>query len=84
MQVILLERVENLGGIGDEVKVRDGFARNFLLPQQEGAPRHRREPQGFRRPPRRNRSPERRSQSRGGKGLRQGRRHVLRADPLSR
>jgi len=32
MQVILLERVENLGGIGDEVKVRDGFARNFLLP----------------------------------------------------
>ena len=32
MQVILLERVENLGGIGDEVKVRDGFARNYLLP----------------------------------------------------
>src|SRR5689334_15185756 len=35
MQVILLERVENLGGIGDEVKVRDGFARNFLLPQKK-------------------------------------------------
>lgn len=34
MQVILLERVENLGAIGDEVKVRDGFARNFLLPQK--------------------------------------------------
>ena len=33
MQVILLERVENLGGIGDEVKVKNGFARNFLLPQ---------------------------------------------------
>jgi large subunit ribosomal protein L9 len=32
MQVILLERVENLGAIGDEVKVRDGFARNYLLP----------------------------------------------------
>src|SRR5262249_34965988 len=32
MQVILLERVENLGDIGDEVKVRDGYARNFLLP----------------------------------------------------
>lgn len=32
MQVILLERVENLGAIGDEVKVRDGYARNFLLP----------------------------------------------------
>jgi large subunit ribosomal protein L9 len=35
MQVILLERVENLGIIGDEVKVRDGFARNFLLPQKK-------------------------------------------------
>jgi large subunit ribosomal protein L9 len=35
MQVILLERVENLGAIGDEVKVRDGFARNFLLPQRK-------------------------------------------------
>jgi large subunit ribosomal protein L9 len=35
MQVILLERVESLGAIGDEVKVRDGFARNFLLPQKK-------------------------------------------------
>jgi large subunit ribosomal protein L9 len=35
MQVILLERVENLGAIGDEVKVRDGFARNFLLPEKK-------------------------------------------------
>ena len=33
MQVILLERVGDLGGIGDEVKVRPGFARNYLLPQ---------------------------------------------------
>jgi large subunit ribosomal protein L9 len=33
MQVILLERVEKLGGIGDVVAVRNGFARNFLLPQ---------------------------------------------------
>lgn len=33
MQVILLERVVNLGQMGDEVKVRDGYARNFLLPQ---------------------------------------------------
>jgi large subunit ribosomal protein L9 len=32
MQVILLERVENLGGLGDEVSVKNGFARNFLLP----------------------------------------------------
>ncbi len=33
MQVILLEMVGKLGGIGDEVSVRDGYARNFLLPQ---------------------------------------------------
>lgn len=33
MQVILLERVENLGGLGEEVTVKNGFARNFLLPQ---------------------------------------------------
>ena len=32
MQVILLERVERLGGIGDEVSVKAGFGRNFLLP----------------------------------------------------
>lgn len=33
MQVILLERIEKLGTIGDEVKVKDGYARNFLLPR---------------------------------------------------
>lgn len=33
MQVILLERVERLGNLGDEVSVKPGFARNFLLPQ---------------------------------------------------
>jgi len=33
MQVILLERVERLGKIGDEVSVKNGFARNFLIPQ---------------------------------------------------
>ena len=32
MQVILLERIARLGQIGDEVTVKDGFARNFLLP----------------------------------------------------
>ena len=32
MQIILLEKVANLGGLGDVVKVRDGFARNFLIP----------------------------------------------------
>jgi large subunit ribosomal protein L9 len=33
MQVILLERIASLGQMGDEVRVRDGFARNYLLPQ---------------------------------------------------
>ena len=35
MDVILLERVEKLGNIGDVVKVKDGFARNFLLPNKK-------------------------------------------------
>ncbi|MSO65631.1 MAG: 50S ribosomal protein L9 [Alphaproteobacteria bacterium] len=35
MQVILLERVEKLGQMGDVVNVKDGFARNFLLPQKK-------------------------------------------------
>lgn len=35
MEVILLERVENLGQMGDVVKVRAGFARNYLLPQKK-------------------------------------------------
>jgi large subunit ribosomal protein L9 len=33
MEVILLEKIENVGGIGDQVKVKPGFARNYLLPQ---------------------------------------------------
>ncbi len=33
MQVILMERVANLGNLGDVVKVKDGFARNYLIPQ---------------------------------------------------
>ncbi len=32
MQVILMEKVANLGALGDVVKVKDGFARNFLIP----------------------------------------------------
>jgi large subunit ribosomal protein L9 len=32
MQVILMERVANLGNLGDVVKVKDGFARNYLIP----------------------------------------------------
>ena len=35
MKVVLLERVSNLGAIGDVVSVKDGFARNFLLPRSK-------------------------------------------------
>jgi large subunit ribosomal protein L9 len=35
MEVILLERVEKLGGIGDVVNVKNGFARNYLLPNKK-------------------------------------------------
>lgn len=34
MQIILLEKVVNLGNLGDIVKVKDGYARNFLIPQR--------------------------------------------------
>jgi len=35
MQVILLEKIDNLGNLGDLVDVKSGFARNFLLPQSK-------------------------------------------------
>ncbi|MDB5807326.1 MAG: ribosomal protein [Betaproteobacteria bacterium] len=35
MQVILLEKVANLGNLGDIVKVKDGFGRNFLIPKRK-------------------------------------------------
>lgn len=34
MQVILMDRVANLGNLGDVVRVKDGYARNFLIPQR--------------------------------------------------
>lgn len=37
MEVILLQRVANLGGIGETVKVKPGYGRNFLLPQGKAA-----------------------------------------------
>lgn len=35
MEVILLERIARLGGVGDVVKVRDGYGRNFLIPEKK-------------------------------------------------
>ncbi len=38
MNVILLEKVQNLGGLGDQVAVKAGYARNFLIPQGKAKP----------------------------------------------
>lgn len=38
MDVILLQKVENLGNLGDRVKVRAGYGRNYLIPQGKAAP----------------------------------------------
>jgi len=38
MEVILLEKIENLGVMGDKVKVRPGYGRNFLIPKGKAAP----------------------------------------------
>ena len=35
MEVILLDKLAHLGGLGDKVKVRNGYARNYLLPQKK-------------------------------------------------
>ena len=48
MQIILMEKVVNLGGLGDVVKVKDGFARNFLIPQGKAKRATAEEPQGVR------------------------------------
>ena len=38
MELILLEKVQNLGDLGDLVKVKAGFGRNYLVPQGKAAP----------------------------------------------
>ena len=38
MQIILLDKVSNLGGLGDNVAVKSGYARNFLFPQGKAVP----------------------------------------------
>jgi large subunit ribosomal protein L9 len=43
MQVILLDKVPNLGNLGEIVKVKDGYARNFLIPRAAPVARPRRQ-----------------------------------------
>ena len=38
MEIILLEKIENLGAIGDKVNVKPGYGRNYLVPQGKAAP----------------------------------------------
>jgi large subunit ribosomal protein L9 len=50
MDVILLERVAKLGQMGEVVSVKDGYARNFLLPQKKALRANDSQHQGFRGP----------------------------------
>ena len=52
IELILLERVEKLGQMGQLVKVKPGFARNYLLPQKKAHARDKGEPGLFRDPAR--------------------------------
>ena len=81
MEVILLERVEKLGAIGDVVKVKDGFARNYPAAQQEGASRQRGQPQAVRSQPRQDRGRQCRPPRRGREGVEGRRRQDRPADP---
>ena len=38
MEVVLLEKIQNLGNLGDTVKVKSGFGRNYLIPQKKAVP----------------------------------------------
>ncbi len=71
MQVILLERVAKLGQMGEVVNVKDGYARNFLLPAGQGAAGERRQHQVLRGQESPARGPEPRDQERGRSGRRQ-------------
>ena len=44
MDVILLENIQNLGGLGDLVSVKPGYARNFLVPLRQSRMGHGRRP----------------------------------------
>lgn len=47
MEVILLEKIQNLGGLGDQVKVKAGYGRNFLIPNGKAVPATRENVQKF-------------------------------------
>src|ERR1700734_2460720 len=79
MQVILLERVEKLGQMGDVVKVKDGFARNYLLPKKKalGATKQNRTYFETQRARLETRNLEHKSEAEGVAGKLEGKRFVL-------
>ncbi len=84
MQVILLERIASLGQMGDVVRVRDGYARNFLLPQGKALRATKDNCQALRSGARPARGPQPRAQERGRRRRRQARRPVLHRRPPGR
>ncbi|MGH8146302.1 MAG: 50S ribosomal protein L9 [Rhodanobacteraceae bacterium] len=47
MEIILLEKVKNLGALGDKVKVKPGYGRNYLVPQGKAVPANKANLEGF-------------------------------------
>ena len=84
MKVILLERVEKLGQMGDVVKVKDGFARNYLLPKKKALRANKANLECFEGQKRATRSPQPGAQE-GSRGRRrEARRQDLHPDPPGR
>ena len=53
MNIILMERISNLGDLGDEVAVKNGYARNYLIPTGKAVSRQPRQPRDVRATPHR-------------------------------
>ena len=84
MQVILLDKVVNLGVLGEIVKVKDGYARNFLIPVGPRPPRHRSQQGRIRSQARRTRKGCGRQAGRIASPGRKARRHDRQADAKGR
>ena len=84
MQVILLDKVVNLGDLGEIVKVKDGYARNFLIPHGPCPPRHRSQQGRVRSQARRTRKGCGRQAGRVAGPGREARRHHRQADAEGR
>ena len=84
MEVILLERVAKLGQMGEVVRVKDGYARNFLLPQGKALRATDEQPRPLRDDEGRSRSPQSRAEGRSRKDRQEARRKELHHPPAGR